>query len=191
VTKRGVVVTRFEGWLKVKVLLLALVMFPSVCFADYTDDCIEKLAKHRSIVQAHGLFASVYIAQGVLESSWCRSGLAVNHNNYFGRKCSEEPCVKTITNEERNGIMGREVQSFQHYESMVDAVEDYAVKYYRRYDSGHPVFLIKLDTVESFLDGIQNAPRPYSRYATDGKYTAKILSIIKEYNLYRYDIPEE
>jgi hypothetical protein len=83
--------------------------------------------------------------------------------------------------------MGREIQRFQHYESLAEAVEDYATKYYHRYDSGHPVFLICLDSVDCFLDGITNAPRPYSKYATDSRYKQKVLSLIVEYNLSRFD----
>lgn len=139
------------------------------------------------IVQSYGLFPSVFLSQAALESGWGSSSL-VQYHNLFGRKCGQEPCVEITTNEERGGVLVKEIHKFQVYDSLESAIQDYCEKFFRKYESGHPVFLIDTTSPANFVAGITSAPRPYSRYATDSRYEWKVLSIIRDYDLEAYDV---
>lgn len=160
--------------------------FSSVALASPESFIAELAPVAVPIVQSYGLFPSVFLAQAALESGWGSSSLA-QHYNLFGRKCGHSPCVEIVTNEERNGYMVKEVHKFQMYDSLEEAIHDYCQKFYRKYESGHPVFLIDTTSPADFVAGITSAPRPYSRYATDSGYAWKLRSIIRDYDLEKYD----
>jgi flagellum-specific peptidoglycan hydrolase FlgJ len=178
--------------LTIVVLVSVVIWLGSVCAAGPSgplapDEFFSWLAPvAQEIVPQYGLFTSVFLAQSALESGFGKSIPDLGYN-LFGRKCSHNPCIQHWTNEERSGVMVKELHEFQYYEDLPPAIHDYCQKYFRKYDSGHPVFLIDTSSIEAFIDGITQAPRPYARYATDSRYKNKIMSIIIEYDLTKYD----
>ena len=74
-----------------------------------------------------------------------------------------------------------ELHSFQVYESLDEAVHDYAAKFFRKYDNGTSIYDMDASTPFTFIDSVA------SRYATDPKYAWKVKSLIYEYDLRQYD----
>ena len=147
------------------------------------QEFIEKMAPvAQEVVPQYGLWTSVFLGQAALESGWGESWLAKNANNYFGRKCLQLPCIEIKTPEYRKGQRMIEEHSFQIYESIPDAVHGYCQQFFRKYASGVPVYPeLDASTPEALIRSI--APR----YATDANYAEKVLAIIREWDLTKYD----
>lgn len=172
--------------LLIAVVLVAAIIVQGVAIAPALaspQDFIDKMAPvAQEIVPQYGLWTSVFLAQAALESGWGKSWLAQNANNYFGRKCGYSPCVESLTSEFRNGQWVREKHYFQAYGTINEAIHDYAQKFFRKWPDGTPVYNMDASTPETFIRSI--APR----YATDPNYAAKVLAIIREWDLTKYDL---
>jgi cell wall-associated NlpC family hydrolase len=134
----------------------------------------------------YGVFASVTIAQGALESTWGTSPSAVNDNNLFGIKTggAHDPSI-TVTegSEPSDGTGGH----YCHYNSWGDSILDhgYFLKNNSRYtDAG----AFSATTPEDQITAIMNAG--YAQYA-DGsinyQYAPDIIATINANNLKQYD----
>lgn len=168
---------------KLFIILLVLAALSGVAFASPESDFLDKMGPvAQEIVPGYGLWPSVFLAQAALESGWGRSWLATAANNYFGRKCLELPCIEIKTPEYRKGQKMIELHSFQVYESLPAAVHGYCQQFFRRYDSGAPVYP-ELDASTPETQIRSTAPR----YATDSRYAEKVLSIIYDYDLKKCD----
>lgn len=129
--------------------------------------------------QTH-LFASITIAQAILESNWGQSELAVEANNLFGIKGSyNEQSSILPTNEVINGETITINDEFKKYdtvqESMVDHID---------FLSGGTYEAIK--TSKNYKESayaLQNGG-----YATDPDYAEKLIAIIEEFQLNKYDL---
>ena len=169
---------------KLIIAVLVAVMIGGCLVATASpQDFIDRMGPvAQEIVPGYGLWPSVFLAQAALESGWGRSWLAQNANNYFGRKCLAEPCVDVWTPEYRNGVKTVELHRFQWYPTTRAAVHGYCQQFFRRYESGAPVYPeLDASTPESFIRSI--APR----YATDPRYAEKVLRIIDEWGLKSWD----
>jgi len=120
--------------------------------------------------------ASITLAQGILETAAGSSRLARQANNHFGIKCKEEWRGARIyhDDDEKN-------ECFRSYKSVEESYLDHSLflsqrKYY--------VSLFKLDILDykGWAHGLQS-----SGYATDKQYGTKLIRIIEQYNLARYD----
>lgn len=136
-----------------------------------------------------GVPASVTIGQAILESGWGRSALAMNDRNYFGIKCfNNDPgpiasgCRTYRTTEcDKDGKCFTTSATFRTYRSMADSFRDHG--HFLRSNSRYaPAFAHNRDP-DKFLTEIWKAG-----YATDPKYDTKVIGIMKQYNLYKYDI---
>jgi len=123
-----------------------------------------------------GVPASISLAQGIVESRAGRSGLALTANNHFGIKCH-------VRGKCRAG----------HCINFTDDVDlDYFMVYQNAYKSwkAHSDFLKKPRYKRCFQ---QTTPEGWARelkragYATDPNYADKLISIIRRYDLSRYD----
>lgn len=167
------------------IAVLVAVMFAGcvVATASPQSDFIDRMGPvAQEIVPGYGLWPSVFLAQAALESGWGRSWLAVNANNYFGRKCLQLPCIEIKTPEYRKGQRMIEEHSFQIYETLPDAVHGYCQQFFRKYESGALVYPeLDVSTPETFIRSIAG------RYATDPRYAEKVLRIIDEWGLTEWD----
>ena len=174
-----------------RIIIAALLMalLASVCFAhtDTPEEFFDGIAPAaKAILPGYGLWPSVFLAQCAQESGFGRSFLAVEANNFFGRKCGYDPCVEIETNEVRSGITVRETHAFQKYGSVEEAIHDYARGYLRSWDSGVKVYkFMNASTPFTFIVSV--APT----YASDPKYAKAVIRLIGEYNLERFDQKEE
>ena len=123
-----------------------------------------------------GVPASITLAQGILESRSGLSALAAEGNNHFGIKCHKDWKGKTmrIDDDRRN-------ECFRVYPSAEDSFRDHSdfLRYWDRYK-----FLFDFDTkdYESWAYGLKKAG-----YATDPSYPQKLIQLIEEYDLSRFD----
>lgn len=123
-----------------------------------------------------GVPASITLAQGLLESRYGLSELAVKGNNHFGIKCHNNWNGKKIYyDDDAKG------ECFRKYHSPEQSYRDHSdfLRYRDRYK-----FLFDYNTTDykSWANGLKKAG-----YATDPSYASKLIRIIEDYRLYEYD----
>lgn len=129
-------------------------------------------------MQKHGIPASIKLAQGLLESGAGVSTLASKSHNHFGIKCGGNwggPSVRH-TDDAPN-------ECFRAYKHPRESYEDHSL-FLRR--GPRYAFLFDLDVTDykAWARGLKKAG-----YATDPSYANRLISIIEDYELYRFDKP--
>ncbi len=130
--------------------------------------------------RAYGVPAAVTIAQAIDESGWGQSQLAAQDNNLFGIKGSGPAgSVMLPTQEFENGAWVTISAPFRAYSSVAQSVNDHSLllatgSSYKQAmaDRADP------DVFANHLTGV---------YATDPNYGTSLISIMRLYNLYRFD----
>ncbi|PTF15903.1 amidase domain-containing protein [Staphylococcus devriesei] len=154
-----------------------------------TRDFIKSIAKNaHDIGQKEDIFASVMIAQAILESSSGNSALAQAPNyNLFGIKGSykgQAVNFNTLEAGQDNSMFSINAH-FRKYPNLKASLEDYAELIKHGID-GNPT--IYKPTWKSEATTYQAATRQLSRtYATDPHYATKLNQLIKHYNLTAFD----
>ncbi|PWS23524.1 N-acetylmuramoyl-L-alanine amidase [Enterococcus faecium] len=156
---------------------------------ESVESFIRKIGESaRKIGQENDLYASVMIAQAILESASGQSQLAQAPNyNLFGIKGTHNgKGVSFATQEDLgNGVLYTTQATFRQYQSYEDSLNDYAQ-------------LLKegLTGNSHFYDGVwktnaktyQEATKFLTgRYATDTSYDKKLNGLIETYDLTKYD----
>lgn len=136
----------------------------------------------RQIGQDYNIYASVLIAQAILESNSGQSGLSqAPYYNFFGIKGSYNGNSVTMRTWEDDGT-GKTYEidePFRSYGSLSDSLADYAALMTSSTYAG----TWKSNT-SSYADATQALT---GTYATDSLYAAKLNSIIAYYGLTAYD----
>lgn len=130
-----------------------------------------------------GVFASVTIAQAILESGWGRSGLTVRANNLFGIKCYGGWEGEVCTMPTREVVKGKNISvnaDFRKYPDLAASILDHA-KFLKENPRYHAAFSCK-DPI-CFASAIAKAG-----YATDPHYANLLSALINQYNLVQYDV---
>lgn len=123
--------------------------------------------------------ASVTLAQGILESGAGMSELARRSNNHFGIKCHRgwNGAVVYAADDSPNDC-------FRSYESVEESYRDHSeflvagVRY-------RVLFDLSITDYKGWARGLQK-----SGYATDKAYANKLIKLIEDYELYRFDDPK-
>lgn len=130
----------------------------------------EEMARYR-------IPASITLAQGLLESDAGASRLASKNNNHFGIKCFSKTCRKghcsnfeDDTHKDFFRIYRDSPESYRAHSLLLGAP---------RYRS---LYQNDLRDYESWAHGLKKAG-----YATDPKYAEKLIQLIEDLKLYRYD----
>lgn len=123
-----------------------------------------------------GVPASITLAQGLLESRYGLSDLAVKGNNHFGIKCHNNwNGGRMYYDDDRKG------ECFRMYSSVEESFRDHSdfLRYRDRYK-----FLFDLDPTDykGWAHGLKKAG-----YATDPAYPQKLIRLIEDYELHEYD----
>jgi len=131
-----------------------------------------------------GLFPSVMLAQGILESGNGNSSLSRDYHNHFGIKKGTGWTGRVVNLKTREVFDGKSttiVDGFRVYETSEQGFRDRNefLKRNPRYSKAG-VFTAK--TPEEQIDALARAG-----YATDPDYARKLKSIINASNLKRYD----
>ncbi|MBR1869509.1 MAG: glucosaminidase domain-containing protein, partial [Bacteroidales bacterium] len=126
-----------------------------------------------------GVPASITLAQGIIESGAGLSKLAVEGNNHFGIKCHTDWKGRTMAvDDDKKG------ECFRVYKNAEQSFRDHSdfLRYRDRYK-----FLFSYDVTDykSWAYGLKKAG-----YATDPAYSGKLIKMIEDYKLWRYDTPK-
>lgn len=152
--------------------------------SGHTQLFINQIAGTASqIAQANDLYASVMIAQAVLESNSGQSGLsAAPNNNFFGIKGAYNGSSVTMTTweDDGNGNAYEIDQAFRSYPSIADSLSDYAALLSSPTYAG-----VRQSNTLSYQDATAALT---GLYATDTSYNVKLNSIIQAYGLTAYDV---
>ena len=156
---------------------------------ESVESFIRKIGEPaRKIGKEHDLYASVMIAQAILESASGQSGLAKAPNyNLFGIKGTHNGKSVSMATEEDfgNGNLYATQAGFRVYENYEDSLTDYA-KLIKEGISGNSAYYSgawktnakTYQEATTFLTG---------RYATDTSYNQKLNGLIETYDLTKYD----
>ncbi|MBO0445887.1 hypothetical protein IGJ55_002343 [Enterococcus sp. AZ170] len=146
----------------------------------YQQIFIDEIASEAKLLQKQThLFASITIAQAILESDWGRSELAVEAKNLFGIKgaFNEESSIMP-TDEFIDGERITIDDSFKKYETIQESMVDHM-----EFLKGGTYDAIKTSkNYQEAAVALQNGG-----YATDPDYAEKLIQLIEEFKLYKYD----
>ena len=159
---------------------------------DYNNDTAKFIAsiaeQSRIIAKDNNLYASVMIAQAVLESGSGASKLAQGPNyNLFGIKGSFNKKSVSFLTMEDNGFGGMFTikADFKRYDNTSESLLDYANLLKNGLDGNHDFYAAawksNAKTYEQATLALQG------KYATDTQYAAKLNGLIKKYDLTKYD----
>lgn len=148
-------------------------------------DIVGKSAK--DIAGRHDLYASVMVAQAILESDWGQSKLTKEANNLFGVKGSYRGQSYAIETQEDDGT-GKwytVTAEFRKYPTYHASLEDNAdlLAYGVSWDSEFYAGTWKSRTA-SYTEATHYLQ---GRYATDTSYASKLNELIEQYDLTRFD----
>ena len=136
---------------------------------EYNDIAIAEMLRYE-------IPASVTLAQGILESNSGRSRLTVNANNHFGVKCHSSWKGKRIYHDD-----DAKQECFRKYKHPLRSFRDHSLFLFERKRYAD-LFDLKLTNYKGWARGLKKAG-----YATDPKYPTKLIRIIEDYELYKYD----
>nr|WP_242704402.1 glucosaminidase domain-containing protein [Enterococcus sp. 665A] len=161
----------------------------SVVKNQTTEEFIHSIGKDAQIIAwDEGLYASVMIAQAILETGSGNSQLArPPHHNLFGIKGSYQgENVSFNTQEDKGNGQLYTIQSvFRQYPSYKESLEDYATLL-KKGISGNAGFY--QSTWKEQAESYQVATKALTgKYATDTSYDKKLNALIETYHLTSYD----
>lgn len=130
-----------------------------------------------------GIPASIILAQGLLESQAGRSDLATNANNHFGIKCKKYWQGNTYYHKDDDyNKKGKLIKScFRNYDNVLESYIDHSnfLIYTSHYS---PLFEYSRTDFANWAWGLKSCG-----YATDKKYPIKLIKLIHDFELYKYD----
>lgn len=169
--------------MKIKTLIVSVFLFLSWAVLEAApgktaqEIYIERYAPLAvSEMYRSGIPASITLAQGLLESGYGLSELAVKGNNHFGIKCHNNwKGGKMYHNDDRRG------ECFRKYASPEQSYRDHSdfLRYRERYRF---LFDYRVTDYKSWAHGLKKAG-----YATDRAYPRKLIQLIEDYDLHQYD----
>lgn len=123
-----------------------------------------------------GVPASITLAQGLLESSAGSSAISVSGNNHFGIKCHRDwTGRKVYWDDDEKG------ECFRAYDDPIESFRDHSdfLRYRDRYKS---LFDLKTTDYKGWAYGLKKAG-----YATDPQYAPKLIKMVEDYGLDKFD----
>ncbi len=125
---------------------------------------------------SYSIPASITLAQGILESQNGISRLSTRANNHFGIKCHKSWTGKRIYHDD-----DARQECFRKYEHAFSSFRDHSLFLYGR-DRYAGLFKLRKKDYKGWAKGLRKAG-----YATDPRYPKKLIKIIEDYELYKYD----
>lgn len=137
--------------------------------------------------RAYRVPTSVTMAQAILESGWGRRGLTRNDHNYFGMKCSGGPgavalgCRDYATSDCSATRCWSGHGRFRAYRNLTDSYVDHGRQ---------------LSKLPRYANAMKHAADPdrFAReihkagYPTRAGYSDRLIKLMKQYDLYQYDL---
>lgn len=140
---------------------------------DYIDKYSDLAIKE---MKRTGVPASITLAQGILESNAGQSVLATKGNNHFGIKCHNDWRGKTMKMDDN-----APKECFRVYPNAEASFRDHS-DFLRSRDRYKSLFELKQTDYKGWARGLKKAG-----YATDPWYADKLITLIEDYELYRFD----
>lgn len=140
----------------------------AVYIETYAETAVEKMREHK-------IPASITLAQGILESAAGKSELAQNANNHFGIKCGGKWNGKTYTKDDDKAD-----ECFRKYNSPKQSFEDHTL--FLQASRYAELFSLEITDYKAWAHGLKKAG-----YATHPQYAERLIRIIEDYELMRYD----
>ena len=134
----------------------------------YKDIAMEEMRKH-------GIPASIKLAQGILESGFGNSDLAVIGKNHFGIKCHGWR-GRTFTKDD-----DKKDECFRAYDDPLQSFRDHS-EFLKTRAHYAPLFELDIMDYRAWARGLRRAG-----YATNPRYPELLIGIIERNNLYEYD----
>lgn len=146
---------------------------------------IKQVAPEAQAMQnTYHVYASITIAQAILESNWGTSKLSTQYHNLFGIKGSGANSQVMTTKEYINGKWIVTKDRFRVYDNWNDSIKDHTRLMLKGTDMNQQNYdrVVKATNYQEAAKALQD-----SGYATDPKYAQKLISVIQTYKLYNYD----
>lgn len=151
---------------------------------DFVD---QLLPKTQELYEKYGVLPSITLAQAILESNWGKSTLGSKYHNLFGIKAGPtERKVHLETQEFENGVWKTILADFKVYDSFDDSLEDHT-KLFIHGTSWNKNQYQRVLEAKDYKEGAKALQE--SGYATAPNYEEKLIELIEQYELYRYDKP--
>jgi flagellum-specific peptidoglycan hydrolase FlgJ len=167
-----------------RILILAILLTGFTTSDESTElryiESFQELALAQ--MRAHGIPASIILAQAVVESDAGRSTLAVRANNHFGIKCkSWWTGGKYFYADDDRSASGQLMPScFRLYNSAEESFSDHSA-FLKSSDRYTALFQCGAD-YSAWATGLQRCG-----YATDQRYAKRLIQVIEHYNLHELD----
>ena len=163
--------------------------------ADENEEEIQEFINEigedcRQIAQDHDLYASVMIAQAIMESDWGTSGLSEDAHNLFGIKgwYNGECATYYTLEDDGTGKKFQIVSNFRKYPNWTESLEDYADLLTEPEQMGDYYWGVHKSNTNSYEDA---ADFLQGHYASDTSYAYGIKYRIDEFDLTYYDMSLE
>ncbi len=131
-------------------------------------------------MQRTGVPASITLAQGMLESGYGLSPLATKANNHFGMKChSDWKGEKFFYDDDKAD------ECFRVYRTVEDSFRAHS-DFLRGRERYKALFDLDPTDYKGWARGLRRAG-----YATDPGYATKLINLIEDFQLYRFDTMTE
>ncbi|MGI6046642.1 MAG: glucosaminidase domain-containing protein [Petrimonas sp.] len=142
-------------------------------YEDYIDKYSGIAVKH---MNDYKIPASIKLAQGILESGAGMSDLARRSNNHFGIKCHRDWRGESVyaADDTPNDC-------FRKYRRVEDSYDDHS-EFLTTGSRYRELFNLSITDYKSWARGLQK-----TGYATDRAYANKLIKLIEDYELYRFD----
>lgn len=146
----------------------------------YSDSKLAYIHKYSDIamneMRQYKIPASITLAQGILESRSGQSELTKKSNNHFGIKCHKGwTGGKTYYDDDEKG------ECFRVYKYPEKSFKDHSLFLAER-TRYQDLFKLKITDYKGWAKGLKKAG-----YATDRAYPQKLIKIVEDYDLYKYD----
>lgn len=149
----------------------------------------EAITAAQETMRHYGIPASAVLAQAILESGWFQHHLGEAHN-YFGIKGSSSWGFVEVPTREYVPPRGWEqvMAPFRRYPGMLESFLDHA-----RFLVENPRYRPALAAAKNLQFSTGERSRCFCReiaragYATDPNYAQKLIQIMQDHDLYRYD----
>lgn len=149
--------------------------------AQNNKNCTDYVKRFANVaieeMEKYGIPASITLAQGLLESDAGMSGLAIYNKNHFGIKCFAKDCPAGHCS---NHSDDSHKDFFRNYKTDWESYRAHSL-FLQRSRYQHLRKFSRSD-YKSWARGLSKAG-----YATDKKYANKLISLIENMNLQRFD----
>ena len=165
----------------------ALTLFTSITvsislFAQKENDRVNSyIQQYKQLaiaeMQRTGVPASITLAQGILETGYGQSDLAINANNHFGIKCKSDWTGESVLHDD-----DKKGECFRKYPSVEDSYRDHS-DFLKQRPNYASLFQIDPTDYKGWAYGLKKAG-----YATNPVYAEKLIKFIEDNKLQDYTL---